>query len=149
MAVLIYWLGIKGYMQANSPGKGSKLIAQMSPGVVEQTLRSLQSTMETDHLFANPELSLHLLSRHIGIPEKTISAVLNQHIGKSFTDYVNGYRVDAIKQKLHDPQLKRYTIVAVAMQCGFNSKASFQRVFKQHVGVSPNEFRKRTVEATK
>lgn len=77
----------------------------------------------SDHIYLNPDLNLHALAQHTGIPQKTISAVLNQYIKKSFNEFVNEYRVEAFKQKLQQPAMNSFTIAGIPSECGFNSKA--------------------------
>lgn len=149
LAVLIYWLGIKGYMQSQSIGSRPKNIPSFKPSEVVGTVSSLRQAMEEDRLYVNPGLNLLTLSRHIGIAPKTVSAILNQHLHKNFKDFVNEYRVEALKQKLKDRDAHHLTILGVALDCGFNSKASFQRVFKEVTGVSPSEYLKSVKQMAK
>jgi len=69
-----------------------------------------------------------------------LSNLLNQHIGKSFNDFVNEYRVDEAKKRLSDASYNNFTIAAIAFDCGFNSLATFQRVFKQVTGITPSKY---------
>lgn len=145
LAVMIYWLGIKGYLIANRdqvPGKkigpGS---SSLPVNIVEQAISSLKKAMEADKLYLNPALNLNMLAAHTGIAQKTISAVLNQHLYKSFNEFINEYRVEAFKEKILQPQMDQLTIAGVALECGFNSQATFQRTFKEITGMSPSEFR--------
>jgi AraC-like DNA-binding protein len=103
--------------------------------------------MESDALYLKPELSLNLLAQYTGIPSKTISAVLNQHLNTSFNEFVNEYRVRAFKQKLCTDAVKHLTIAGIAAECGFSSQATFQRSFKQLTGLSPSEFKLRTLQS--
>ena len=96
--------------------------------------------MEEEKLWMNPALNLSLLTKHTGIPSKTISAVLNQHLNKSFNEFINGYRIDAIKSRLLSAEDKNLTIAGLAYECGFNSQPTFQRAFKSIQGESPSEF---------
>ena len=98
--------------------------------------------METDELYLNPNLNLNMLAQHTGIVQKIISAVLNQHLHKSFNEFVNEYRVEAFKERVLRPDFDQLTIAGIAMECGFNSQATFQRTFKQITGSSPSAFRK-------
>ena len=102
--------------------------------------------MEEDKLYLNPNLSLHVLAQHTGLAQKNISAVLNQHLNKSFNEYVNKYRVGEFKKKILQPGLDHLTITGIAFECGFNSQATFQRTFKEFTGMSPTEFRKTASE---
>jgi AraC-like DNA-binding protein len=88
----------------------------------------------------NPELTLNEVVKITGITQKTISAVLNQHAGKSFNEFVNEYRVEEVKRRLSGSYPEHLTITGIALECGFNSQATFQRTFKQFTGVSPTEF---------
>ena len=96
--------------------------------------------MEEDRIFLNPELNLDALSKHLGLPSKTVSTVLNQQLHKSFTEYVNGYRVQEVKRRLEESHASNLTILGIALESGFNSKASFQRIFKEMTGTSPGAF---------
>jgi len=146
LAVLIYWLGIKGYMMANNYSIGpvkkiSDINSTLTVSAIEQVVCSLKKAMEDDKLYLDPMLNLAILSKNTLIAQKTISAVLNQHLHKSFNEFVNEYRVDAFKEKLQDPGMNHLTIAGIAFECGFNSQATFQRIFKQFTGFSPSEFR--------
>jgi AraC-like DNA-binding protein len=90
-------------------------------------------------MFLDPELTLSHVVKATGIRQKTISAVLNQHAGKSFNEFVNQYRIEELKKRLLKSQ-SHLTITGIAFECGFNSQATFQRTFKQFTGVSPTEF---------
>lgn len=151
LAVLIYWLGIKGYFMANSYATASakKLVGINSilpDETIDDTVISLRRAMETEKLFLDPGLNLQVLSQRIQISQKIISAVLNQHMHKSFNEFINEYRIEAFKSKLQDPTMDHLTIAGIAFECGFNSQATFQRAFKQITGLSPTEFRNTSVE---
>lgn len=145
MAIMIYWLGIKGYLlsvAADSEKKKKAVSTELSGTIVQQTTSLLEKAMEQDRLFLNPALNLDLLASHTGIPAKTISAVLNQHHHRSFNEWLNAYRLDEFKCKIRDGQLQQLTISAIASECGFNSQATFQRIFKQSLGMTPSEYLK-------
>jgi AraC-like DNA-binding protein len=137
LAIMVYWLGINGYLlrATGRPETKNALPSQ----IVENTKKVLQRCMEEDKLYLNPTLSLNMLVEHTAISQKIISSVLNQHVGKSFNDYINGYRIELVKQKLGNGQ-SHLTITGIAFECGFNSQATFQRAFKQATGLTPTEF---------
>jgi AraC-like DNA-binding protein len=150
LTIIIYWLGIKGLLMsyrrnlaadgADRPGKKAARPSAIPEATVQSTVRSLLQTMESDKLYLNPDLNVALLSTHTGIPPKMISAVLNQHLQKSFSEFVNEYRVKAVRERLLQPESKHLTIAGLAYECGFNSQPTFQRAFKAEIGVSPREF---------
>ncbi len=109
MVILIYWLGIKGYIvQAGLKKKANAVSNILSEEIIQQTTAALTKAMETDKLFLNPELNVSTLSQLIAIPQKTISAVLNQHMQKSFNEFINSYRVEAFKAQINSPAWSTY-----------------------------------------
>jgi AraC-like DNA-binding protein len=143
LAVLIYWIGFRGYFHAqkNFALPGRKLPITVLPAqTAEETMVQLTQAMVTDQLYLDPELTLEKVARHIGIAAKTISAVLNQHRQKTFNAFVNGYRVAEVKQRLLDPASQSSTLVGIAFDCGFNSQATFQRAFRSETDQSPKEY---------
>jgi AraC-like DNA-binding protein len=150
LTFLIYWLGIKGLIVAYKNREKSRRPAGMSgmqSDMVQEVLTKLKKSMEVERLFLNPDLNLERLSQSTGIPSKAISAVLNQHLQKSFNEFVNGYRVDEVKRRMSENPGSNLTILGMALECGFNSKASFQRIFKEMTGVSPGTYQKTTSKA--
>ena len=145
LAILIYWLGLKGYViSQRQDGTVKKAVTSsaLPAETVHKTMDQLRRVMETDKLYLHPDLTAPLLAEQIKIPQKTISAVLNQYMHKSFNDFVNEYRVAAFKEKIGQPGSDQLTIAGIALDCGFNSQATFQRTFKELTGISPSEYRK-------
>jgi AraC-like DNA-binding protein len=145
LAVMIYWLGIKGYLFTYTiPDVKKKAIAsQLSDHIVSATATSLKKVMETDKIYLNPILNLEMVAAQTGIPAKTISGVLNQHLQQNFAEWVNSYRIAEFKQRAHQERLEQLTISAIASECGFSSQATFQRIFKQYLGMTPSEYLKK------
>jgi AraC-like DNA-binding protein len=144
MAILIYWLGFKGYLLSlkalNRRSTGISVSTALAAPIIEQTILSLKKAMEEDRLYLDPNLNLQLLSKKTGIASKTISTVLNQYQDKSFNEFINAYRVAEIKKRLLNPENKGITIAGLAYECGFNSQPTFQRAFKAIHGQTPKEF---------
>jgi len=152
LVVLIYCLGLKGYLMAPQEEVPAvkKAVAPPPLELVAEAVPLLRKAMEEDHLYLEPELNLTLLSRHTGLPQKTISLVLNQHLKQSFNEFVNGYRVAAFKEKISQAAQDNMTILALALDAGFNSQATFQRAFRSNTGMSPREYmNQRLKEASK
>ena len=151
LAIIIYWLGIKGYIvsqqEYSAAKKSGSINSQLTASTISEIISLLKRSMEEDKLYLNPNLSVNIVSGHIDIAPKTISAVLNQHMHKSFNEFVNEYRVEAFKEKIFQPDLNNMTITGIAFDCGFNSQATFQRTFKQFTGLSPSAFRDHVMES--
>ena len=102
---------------------------------------ALLKIMDDDQPYLNPVLSLAKLSELSNIPSYRLTKVLKTSEG-SFYDFVNKYRVEHIKLLLDEGKAAQYSILALAMDSGFNSKASFNRIFKKHVGMTPSYYLK-------
>ncbi|HLX67889.1 MAG TPA: helix-turn-helix transcriptional regulator, partial [Puia sp.] len=144
LVAIIYFLGIKGYFityrSESLPGPKKLLPPVLPAEKVGPVINALKQSMEADNLWLNPELNLTFLAKHCGVAPKTLSIVLNQHLGTSFTDYVNHYRIDAVKERIVRPESRQLTIAGLAYECGFNSLPTFQRAFKAITGMSPKEY---------
>ena len=83
------------------------------------------------------------MAGQLGVTNHNISQTLNEIAGKSFYDFVNDYRLRYFQEQLADPTKRQFTILALGMESGFNSKASINRVFKKQLGETPREYQKR------
>ena len=147
ITVLIYWLGIKGYIISWQHLVTEKRTEALLPATtVDPVLALLKKAMEEDRLYLNDTLTLQIVSRHTGIAPKTISAILNQHLHKNFNEYVNEYRVALFKEKILQEEAGQLTLTGIAYDCGFSSQATFQRVFKQLTGMSPSAYKRNAAQ---
>ena len=138
VAIMIYWLGFKGlliaYTQRRELQKTSTADLTLTPEAIQDIIFQLKRSMEIDKLYLNPNLTVSALSHHTGISQKNISAVLNRQMQCSFNDFINHYRIAAFKEKMLQPESSHLTLAGIAQECGFNSQATFQRVFKEMTG---------------
>jgi YesN/AraC family two-component response regulator len=102
--------------------------------------KRLGELMLMERLYVQPELSLQELSQHLQTNPVQLSATINQVLGKNFNDYINGLRIDEFIQKYRADRARRYTLLSLALDSGFNSKATFNRAFKKIKGSSPQEY---------
>ncbi|NUQ22426.1 MAG: helix-turn-helix domain-containing protein [Saprospiraceae bacterium] len=102
----------------------------------------LKKLMEEEHLYLNSELTLKDLSDRLQSNKQYVSEVLNSYIGKTFYDFVNDYRIEAFKRLAADPSNSSLTLLGLALEAGFNSKATFNAVFKKKTGLTPSAFYK-------
>ncbi|MBN1186091.1 MAG: helix-turn-helix transcriptional regulator [Bacteroidales bacterium] len=109
---------------------------------MEQIFKSLENAMKSGKLFLQANLNLQELSENVKIPQHHITQTLNKYKKQNFYDYVNAYRVEAFINKLQKGDADNFSLLGIAYDCGFNSKSSFNRVFKNVTGKSPSEFRK-------
>lgn len=102
--------------------------------------RQLRQHMATERAYLLPDLTLPHLSQQLGVPAHHVSRVINERGGQHFYDFVNGYRVAAVREQLHAGAHHRLTLLGVALACGFNSKASFNRAFRKATGLTPSQY---------
>ena len=101
---------------------------------------TLNHALQKDKLYLDPELNRTKLAAHIGVSPHILSQLLNNHLNKSFSEYINEYRIEEAKRKIIDPVYNDYTILAIAYESGFKSKSSFQRLFKKYNDMTPSEY---------
>jgi AraC-like DNA-binding protein len=104
-------------------------------------LARLTACMERDQPYRNGELKLEELAGQVAMTPHELSQLINESCGTNFADYLNRYRVEALKSALLDPQQSSASILDLAMLAGFNSKSAMNRVFKKSTGMTPGEFR--------
>lgn len=100
----------------------------------------VEEYMENEKPYKNPELRLSDLSQELNMPAHKLSQVINTVAGHNFFEFVNSYRVNEVKKSLHATEFERLSLEGIARECGFNSSASFYRVFKQHTRMTPGQF---------
>jgi AraC-like DNA-binding protein len=101
---------------------------------------ALVKLMEREELYLDGKLSIKTIADKMGVSVNHMSQVINQYSGKNFFRFVNEYRVEKAKTLLTDPASQKFKILAIAYECGFNSKSSFNTIFKEYTGNTPSEF---------
>ncbi|MGS2761827.1 helix-turn-helix domain-containing protein [Sinomicrobium sp. M5D2P9] len=97
--------------------------------------------IEEQGLYKNPELKLSALARALNVPPHTLSQFLNDNLEKSFTEFINEYRIEEAKRLLVSND--HYTIEGIGYESGFNSKSTFFTAFKKITGTTPSKYRKK------
>jgi len=92
-------------------------------------------------LTTTDNLTLFSLAEMSRITPNYLSQVINLLEGKNFFDFINYYRVEEVKRVINSNQLNQFTLLGIAFECGFNSKAAFNRAFKKFTGITPSEFK--------
>lgn len=119
----------------DNKGKGlSEARAQSIYQGIEQLLQ--------EQIYLTPQLKLMDLASALNETSHNVSEVLNTQFGKSFYDLINEHRVQHLKKLLRDPEKRQFTILALGLDSGFNSKASVNRIFKAQTGSTPLEYQK-------
>jgi len=121
--------------------------SSLTPENAELYKARLLEMMEREKLFLDPEITLPKLARSLDIPAAHLSQVVNDLLGRNFYEFVNRYRVEDAKRRLAGPETGREKLITVALDCGFNSVPTFNRVFKEMTGRTPSDYRKNPTSA--
>lgn len=105
-------------------------------GLRDLSLR-LDAYMQAKRPYLDPSLRLSDLAEGCGITENDLSQIFNQHLGTSFYAYVNGYRLSAFEDRLGNEDSAHLTVSGLAEECGFKSKTSLYKVFREKHGTTP------------
>ena len=151
MALVVLFVGIKGYFTDTT--KLNKLTFSFSPNpesipqqknniseFSEEDLEKVSNYMKAEKPYLNPDLNLSDLSSSLNFSRAELSKIINTGFAKNFNDFINEYRVNTFKEKLESGEHKDFSLLGIAYDCGFNSKATFNRVFKKVTQTSPTEF---------
>lgn len=152
LLVMVYILGFYGLQQelifkkesealvlVNGNGNGKNNSQFLSAEQTEIIKGHLYRYFKDKRPYLNSELSMDMLSKELGYPKHHITEVLNKEIGKNFFQFVNEYRVEAVKEMLSTKSY--FSIEAIGYECGFNSKSSFFSTFKKSTGFTPLQYR--------
>ncbi len=133
------------YRPAAEPAPAPKLrYANNAMSEAEKTafMARLADSMEQGQAWRNGELKLEELASLTAMTPHELSQLINDACGTNFQDYLNRYRVAALKLALHAPEQAGTSILDLGIACGFNSKSALNRIFKAHTGMTPSEMRK-------
>jgi len=151
-ATAVLYFGLKGYFtdfdflkdfknpkSTNEP----KLSVANSAGVLEKVeagKQPINNLFQKEKIFLDPELNLTQLSEKLALSRGEVSEIINLGFNMNFNDFVNRFRIEEFKKRLKDGNHQQFSLVGLAFECGFNSKATFNRVFKREVKLTPTEY---------
>lgn len=159
LTIFIFALGFWGYKQgkifnykeiknerkraSNTHSENEKSVSahKIDENLISQADK-LKSFIENEKPYLEPKLSLYQLASAFGTTSHQLSFILNNILECNFFEFINSYRVEEVKKRLAREENKQFTIFAIALDCGFNSKASFNRIFKNITGKTPSEYQK-------
>ena len=152
LSLMIYWIGYSMIIRqelletpifaiSNSQDQSPTETSELSTNT-DNYYKQLKDLMSINKLYQNESLNMTVLSEKTGLSNSYLSQIINQKEGKNFFDFVNGYRIEEVKEKIIDPKFEHYTILAIAQEAGFKSKSTFNIFFKKTTGKTPSEYRK-------
>ena len=155
-SILLFWLGYQGVFSYSLLIERILLRKQIDNEPFEKiTFIELESQVTPDPDFViirdfiikhkkyrNPNLSIDDLAKETDYSSKKISQLFKKNTKSGFIDYINFLRIERAQKILLDPKYENYTHIAIAIECGFNSKSTFYRVFKKAMQQTPTEYKR-------
>lgn len=151
----MYWISYVGIINSKLHQDRIKIRSTILPKQIEfkevkknknksngKLYTAIINWIEQDKVFLNPDLNLTLVANKFNISNGYLSQLLNKHSDLNFNDYVNSLRVDEAKEMLEDSSFDNYTITAIGLEAGFNSKSSFYSSFKKFIKLTPSQYKK-------
>ena len=108
-------------------------------------LAAVLQYMETEKPYIDGNFTIDNLSKLLNIPRYYLTQVINEKLQKNFYTFINEYRVEEVKRRIIDDENQNYTLLAVAFDSGFNSKSSFNTIFKKFTGYTPSQYKKKNL----
>jgi AraC-like DNA-binding protein len=109
------------------------------PETASHAFTELTSFMDKSKIYLENTLSLQVLSDKTGINRNELSRLINKETGENFFHFINGYRAREFKEALKEDRFPCYNLLAIAHECGFNSKATFNSAIKREFDVTPSQ----------
>ncbi|WP_413670685.1 ABC transporter permease [Mucilaginibacter sp. Mucisp86] len=140
---MLTWIAARAFLRPEVSAQADTLpiLKPSLPAELRQKGIWLKRTVKENHYYQDPELTLSSLAAKLNLHTHELSRILNTVLKKSFSDFINEYRVQAAARKMHDPANNHITLLGIAYESGFNSQSSFNRIFKQVTGKSPLEYK--------
>lgn len=164
-SLLLYWIGYQGFYKytvvkdriyLRSTIIHDKVLISSDSNAI--TLRQQDDFLNEKHqkefenikrhivknkLYLDPLLSMETITSELGLSKSHFSKLINTYSDFNFSDFINSLRVEQAKKFLSNNEFSAYTIVAIGLECGFNSKSTFYAAFKKFTSETPTSFRSR------
>ena len=150
--VLLYWVGYQGFYnyllmserveirEAIYVEEKNAVSNYKTTELQDDKFSSINEYIKQHKRFLDPSFSLECLSAEMQMSNSKLSQLINQKSGLHFSDYINSLRVDKAKKYLIKLDYASYTIVAIGLECGFNSKSAFYAAFKKFTNLTPSDY---------
>jgi len=146
---LTYWIGLEGlrridftFAKYQLSTYDQKSYINVPKHEIDNYIARVEQLMLKEKIFRDENLSLRNLAQQADIEPNLLSHILNTNLQKNFYEYINTFRVEEVMRRMKDPKYAHFKLLAIAYDCGFNSKATFNRAFKKETGVPPSAFKK-------
>jgi AraC-like DNA-binding protein len=117
-------------------------ISETGKSEKEKIVQTVLQFMQSNKPYLEPELTLDQLAAQLSLRPRVLSQAINEILKQNFFDFINRYRIEEAKRLLNNPMDKKITVLEVLYKVGFNSKSSFNTLFKKYTGITPTEYKK-------
>jgi YesN/AraC family two-component response regulator len=135
--------GILLYKKRIQPRKISHRGIVIDPEKADEIMKKVAYLFDVEKVYRKENISVQFLSEKLSIPSYQLSWVINKKMNATFSELVNSFRVEEVKKRLTSHQDADKTILEIAFDSGFNTKTSFNRVFKKLTNMTPSQYRNR------
>lgn len=158
-ALVVFYFGVRGHFQPEifhefqlSPSfqentqelqksPSQSVNAEVDQGAIDQRVTLIEKSLKEDKIYRRPKLTLNDMARELDIAPRQLSTLINEHYNYSFSDFINQHRVEEIKERIRQNEDEKLTLLALAYDAGFNSKSSFNFMFKKFTAQTPAQFK--------
>jgi AraC-like DNA-binding protein len=142
ISLLIYFIGYYAIKQPEVLRLQTKKEKpdRLDDFTIKTLKKRIQFFVDEEHIYLNPDLTLKQFSEKLNASSNDFSWLLNNVFNLSFYEYINLLRINAFIKKVKNQEHKKVTLLALAFDVGFNSKSTFNRVFKLHHGCTPSQY---------
>lgn len=125
----------------NKPAKKAEGI-EISESLQNEIIQKLTAELEENKIHLRNDLSLHTLSKLLGTNSSYLSKIIQSYYNTNFSAYLNKCRILEAQKMILDKNYNHYTIDAISQECGYNSKSTFNKAFKEYTGLTPKEYKR-------
>jgi len=136
------------YKETTEEEKKPKYLSSgLNDELAQKYLNELLKLIETEKPYLNEKLTVSELAQKLNISRHHLTQIINEKLNKNFYTFINEFRIEEVKKMFLNEKKKHYTILAIAYDCGFNSKSTFNTLFKKYTGLTPSEYKKKVQTA--
>ncbi len=103
--------------------------------------QKLEILCKDQHIYIDSTLNREKVAEKLGISAGYVSQIINTITGDNFANYINNYRVEAVKEMISNSEYENYNLLTMGLESGFTSKTTFYKAFKKVTGQTPNEYK--------
>lgn len=145
--VFVFILGVYGTkhkeleIYISNQGNDNRRAQKQSNNLNENSIQKVDNLFNDSKPFLDPDLNIQKLASLCKVPINELSFILNNHYKQSFFDFINSKRVKEVQKRIEKGDIENFTMLSIALDCGFNSKSSFNRLFKKYTNLTPSQYK--------